>query len=75
MSSSALKALFEKRKQALTAFNQWEAEHPSMRQDLKQIFADLGTLYDLLPPASRRRQEDPTRSGIQAMHRALRHLH
>jgi hypothetical protein len=63
------------RQRALTSFNQWEAEHRSMRQDVEQLFAALGTLYDLLPPASRRRQEDPTRSGIQAMHRALSHLH
>jgi hypothetical protein len=75
MSHSELKALFEKRQRALTAFNQWEAEHYTMRQDVEQVFAALGTLYDLLPPASRHRQEDPTRSGIQTMHRALRYLH
>ena len=69
-----LKARFEKRNRALTAFNRWEADHLSSSQSSEQVFASLGTVYELLPPETRHREEDPDRSGIQAMHRALQHL-
>lgn len=69
-----LKANIEKRHRALTAFNRWEAGHHSDRQSAEQIIAALGTVYALLPPESRRRHDDPNRTGIQAMHQALRHL-
>lgn len=69
-----LKALIERRKRALTAFNRWEAEHPDRERSSEQIFASLGTLYAMLPPEDRRREEDPERRGIQRMHQMLRHL-
>lgn len=70
----SIKALFEKRKRALAAFNRWEAEHPSSPRSSEQIFAALGTLYAMLPPEDRRREEDQERRGIQTMHRRLRAL-
>ena len=69
-----LKALIERRNRALAAFNRWEAEHPRKDLGSERIFASLGTLYALLPPEHRRRDEDPERRGIQIMHQMLRHL-
>jgi len=69
-----LKALIERRNRALNAFNQWESKHPRKDPGSEQIFASLGTLYALLPPDARRREEDPERRGIQIMHQMLRCL-
>ena len=69
-----LKSIFERRNLALKAFNKWEAEHPRPERDLEQVFASLGTIYDLLPEEARRRNDDPTYLGVQTMRRALRHL-
>ena len=71
----ALKARIATRNRALAAFNRWEAGPPGSRQSPEQVLAALGTLYDLLPAASRRRTEDPGRSGVRSMQRALSHLH
>ena len=70
-----LKAQIAARNRALAAFNRWEASYRGSRQTPEQIIAALGTLYALLPEASRQRTEDPHRRGIQSMHRALSHLH
>ena len=69
-----LRTLIECRNNALSAFNRWETEHPRKELRSEQVFAALGTLYALLPVTCRRRQEDPERRGVQAMHRMLRHL-
>ncbi len=69
-----LKALMERRNRALNAFNRWESEHPRRDLGSEQIFASLGTLYALLPPDARHREEDPERKGVQIMHQMLRHL-
>jgi hypothetical protein len=69
-----LKALIERRNRALNAFNRWESEHPRKDPGSERIFASLGTLYALLPPDARRREEDPERRGIQTMHQMLRCL-
>ena len=73
-SRSKLKKRIEARNRSLNAFNKWESTHPGSEINSQQIFASLGTIYELLPPEARRREEDPNRSGIRAMHRALRHL-
>ena len=69
-----LKTQIEARNRSLNVFNKWESTHPGREKNSQQIFASLGTIYELLPLEARRRVEDPDRSGIRAMHRALRHL-
>jgi hypothetical protein len=64
----------ERRRRALAAFNRWEAKHPARQQTPEQVIAALGTLYDLLPAESRRRDVDAQCAAVRNMHRALRHL-
>jgi hypothetical protein len=56
---------------ALARFAAWESVHP-MQLTPAAAIAAIGTLYELLPPESRRRPVDP--SGVARMQAALRHL-
>jgi hypothetical protein len=72
MSSSAnLASLVRARVEGFVRFAEWEASHPAILTPADAIAA-IGTLYQLLPPASRRRSIDAT--GVGRMHDALRHL-
>jgi hypothetical protein len=59
------------RAQGFTRFAAWESAHP-MQLTPAAAIAAIGTLYELLPPESRRRPVDP--SGVLRMHAALRRL-
>ena len=69
--SRNLAGLLRLRAEALARFETWEASHV-MRLSPAAAIAAIGTLYDLLPAASRRRAVDP--AGVARMHEALRHL-
>jgi hypothetical protein len=66
-----LAALLRIRAEALARFATWESSH-RMRLTPAAAIAAIGTLYQLLPPESRRRAVDA--SGVTRMHEALRHL-
>ena len=66
-----LAALLRIRAHALARFATWESSH-GMRLTPAAAIAAIGTLYQLLPPESRRRSVDP--SGVTRMHERLRHL-
>jgi hypothetical protein len=67
----SLANLLRTRAKALARFSIWESVHP-MRLTPAAAIAAIGTLYELLPPESRRRPVDP--SGVTRMHGALRVL-
>ena len=66
-----LAALLRRRAEALGRFATWESSH-LMELTPAAAIAAIGTLYQLLPPDSRRRAVDP--AGVARMHEALRHL-
>jgi hypothetical protein len=66
--TDAAKREARERREALTRFDHWAAEHP-MQLTPAAAMAAAGRLYDLIPPESRRRPIDP--SGVIAMHRLL----
>jgi hypothetical protein len=68
---ASLATLLRLRAEALTRFAAWESSH-LMKLTPAAAVAALGTLYQLLPPESRRRAVDP--SGVVRMHEALRQL-
>ena len=67
----SLAALLRVRAEALARFATWESSHV-MGLTPAAAVAAIGTLYQLLPPESRRRAIDP--AGVARMHEALRHL-
>lgn len=69
--SGSLAALLRVRAEALARFAAWESSH-AMRLTPAAAIAAIGTLYQLLPPESRRRPVDP--AGVARMHEAVRHL-
>ena len=67
----SLAAKLRVRTEALARFAAWESSHV-MRLTPAAAVAAIGTLYQLLPPESRRRAIDT--AGVARMHEALRHL-
>ena len=67
----SLAALLRIQAEALARFATWGVVHV-MRLTSAAAVAAIGTLYQLLPPASRRRAINP--AGVARMHEALRHL-
>jgi hypothetical protein len=66
-----LAALLRIRSEALARFAIWESSHVMALTPAAAVAA-IGTLYQLLPPESRRRSIEP--GGVARMHQALRHL-
>lgn len=66
-----LAGLLRVRAEALARFAIWESSHV-MRLTPAAAVAAIGTLYQLLPPESRRRAIDT--AGVARMHETLRHL-
>jgi hypothetical protein len=60
-----------RRAERLRRFNEWEAGHPHQIDEAAAI-AGIGALYDMIPPASRKRRFNP--EGLCAMRRALSRL-
>jgi hypothetical protein len=56
---------------SLRRFNAWEAEH-SVPIKRDKVISMIGAIYELLPPASRRRAVNT--EGLQELHRALSYL-
>jgi len=69
--SSKLADAVRARADALARFAEWESSHPAVLTPAAAVAA-VGTLYQLLPPASRQRAIDA--SGVARMRDALRHL-
>jgi hypothetical protein len=55
-------------------FHSWEAEQPLVERCPVDILADLGAVWSWLPEEVRTRDEDPERTGIQAMRATLSRL-
>ena len=55
-------------------FNRWEASQPPVDRDPADILADLGVIWEWLPPEVRTQDQDPHKRGVQALHAALGHL-
>lgn len=71
MKSAELKKQLLARAARLRRFNEWEAGHPH-QLDAATAIAGIGTLYELIPAASRKRPFNP--EGLCAMRQALSHL-
>jgi hypothetical protein len=56
------------------AFNRWEAEHPQLERPADQVLADLGALWNLLPPEVRSTDPDPKKHNIRELRAALAKL-
>ena len=69
-SAEAKKQLLD-RAERLRRFNAWELEHP-LERDKATAIALVGSLYELIPTASRKRPFDP--KGLCAMRQALSNL-
>jgi len=68
---SSLRDSLRVRAERLARFAKWESSHP-MNVAPAEAVAAIGALYQLLPPASRKRSIDT--SGVARLHDALRHL-
>jgi hypothetical protein len=62
------------RRQQWEAFNRWESENPAPAREPAEILADLGTIWNWMPPEVRAEDPDPQKLGIQRMRSALAHL-
>lgn len=69
--SRDLATLLRERAEGFVRFAAWESAHPAHLTPADAVAA-IGALYQLLPPASRRRPIDT--SGVTRMRAALRHL-
>jgi len=63
--------LFSERMRGFARFAEWEHAHPR-KMSAAAAVASIGTIYELLPEASRSRSVDA--SGVARMQAALRHL-
>jgi hypothetical protein len=66
-----LSVLLRQRAEGFARFAEWEVSHPPV-MTAEAAIATISAMFELLPPASRRRPVDPT--GVHRMHQALRHL-
>jgi hypothetical protein len=69
-----LKDQFEIRRLQWEAFHRWEAQHQAPPRDPAEILADLGAVWNWLPPEVRAADPDPKKLGIAKMRAALAHL-
>jgi hypothetical protein len=53
------------------AFHRWESTQPLPERDPAEILADLGAIWNWLPPEVRTADPDPRKLGIQKMRAAL----
>ena len=63
------------RERQWAAFHRWEAVQPLPERDPAEILADVGAIWNWLPPEVRTADPDPCKLGIQKMRAALAHLH
>lgn len=68
-----LREAVEARARGLDLFARWDAAEPPSSPPA-DVLARVGALYDLLPASVRGRDDDPSRIGVRAMHRALAKL-
>jgi hypothetical protein len=69
-----LREEIEERQRQWAEFHRWEDEHPPVERPAADIVADLGIIWEWLPPDVRERDDDPEKAGIQAMRAALARL-
>jgi hypothetical protein len=69
-----LREQLEERRNQWAAFHRWETEQPFVDRAPADILADLGAIWSWLPPEVRAHDPDPEKTGVRAMHAALRHL-
>lgn len=62
------------RERQWAAFHRWESAQPLPQRDPAEILADLGAIWNWLPPEVRSADPDPRKLGIQKMRAALAHL-
>ena len=55
-------------------YNRWEAQQPPIERSPAEIVADVGAIWDWLPPDVRLQDPDPDKQGIKAMRSALARL-
>jgi hypothetical protein len=56
------------------AFNRWEDQHLQPQRPPQQILADLGTIWNWLPPEVRSTDPDPEKTNIRNLRAALAKL-
>ena len=66
-----LKEQLELRERQWRAFHEWEATQPLPERDPAAILADLGAIWEWLPPEVRSEDPDPQKLGIQKMRAAM----
>jgi len=71
MKSAEVKKQLLERAERLCRFNAWESEHP-LELDQAAAIALVGSLYELIPAASRKRPFDP--KGLCTMRQALSNI-
>ncbi|MGA2329014.1 MAG: hypothetical protein ABSH05_22325 [Bryobacteraceae bacterium] len=71
---TATRQQLEIRRRQWEAFHRWEREHPAPARDPAEILADLGAIWNWLPPEVRIEDPDPQKLGIQRMRAALAQL-
>jgi hypothetical protein len=59
-----------RRARELAVFDAWQIDHIAERS-VAATLADLGALYDLIPPDVRSVDRDPHRLGVRQLHRDL----
>ena len=69
-----LREQLEIRDRQWAVFHRWEAAQPLPERDPAEILADLGAIWNWLPPEVRTEDPDPGKLGIQKMRAALSHL-
>ena len=66
-----LKEQLELRERQWAAFHAWEAEQPPIERPAADILADIGAIWEWLPPEIRLEDPDPEKLGIRKMRAAL----
>ena len=69
-----LREQFAVRQHQWAAFHRRESAQPLPERDPAEILADLGAIWNWLPPEVRTEDPDPRKLGIQKMRAALAHL-
>ena len=65
---------WRERENQWAGFHRWEAEQPLPDRSAGDIIADLGAIWDWLPPEVRLEDPDPEKRGIQILLRAFKVL-
>lgn len=66
----SLKEQIERRREQFRVFNEWKEANPRYYSP-EDALHYVSCLYEMLPPESRQRDDDPQREGIIRMHRIL----